>query len=61
MSAPVLRLKVRTDNAAFGDGPDRELELGRILRAVADQIEQGDEHRVIFDLNGNAVGDWTLR
>lgn len=64
MSAPVLRLRIKTDNAAFEDDA-RPLELARILRHVADQIEaqraEDGDHCVIFDANGNGVGEWALR
>jgi hypothetical protein len=36
----------------------------RILRAVADRIESGDEYqmfRTIFDANGNDVGRFALK
>lgn len=56
-----FQLYVHTDNAAFDD---QATELARILRLVADKIEQGEDYsmfRTIFDVNGNDVGRWALR
>ena len=46
------------DNAAFCDG-NREWEIARILRKIADQVENGKTDGVIHDLNGNRVGEWS--
>jgi len=46
-----------TDNAAFQDG-QKEYELARILRRVADEIEGGSTYGVMHDVNGNRVGTW---
>jgi hypothetical protein len=57
-----FQLHVNTDNAAFEDDPAPELV--RILRAVADRIESGDEYqmfRTIHDSNGNDVGRFALK
>lgn len=55
----MLEIKFRTDNAAFDDSP--EFETARILRKVADKIEQGlasGRYQNILDSNGNIVGTW---
>jgi hypothetical protein len=45
------------DNAAFCDG-NREWETARILRRIADEVENGRTEGVIHDVNGNRVGEW---
>lgn len=49
-------LNVKTDNAAFEDAPE---ELSRILREVADKVQAGYGSGVIFDVNGNRVGEFS--
>jgi hypothetical protein len=58
----MLTLKVATDNAAFEADLLTE-ECARILRAVAERIEDcgGLATGNIQDANGNHVGTWTLR
>lgn len=59
-----FKLSINCDNAAFCDdaGPTLQSavpEIARILRAVADRVEQGETcevHRNIKDINGNIVG-----
>jgi len=46
------------DNAAFQDG-NKEWEIARILRKIADQVENGQTEGVIHDVNGNRVGEWS--
>jgi hypothetical protein len=48
------------DNAAFDDFP--ESEIARILRSVADRVDDGDRDPggLIFDVNGNHVGEWNI-
>lgn len=48
-------LAVTTENAAFEDKP---YETARILREVADRIERGHDAGVIWDVNGNRVGEF---
>jgi hypothetical protein len=53
-------LSFNMDNAAFADGnhPD---EVARILRDIAARVgEQGDEYGIIYDYNGNVVGNWDM-
>lgn len=45
--------------AAFQDGDDG-VEMARILRRVADQIEDGFRRNVMLDINGNKVGTWSM-
>lgn len=48
-------------NAAFSEecGGDRRLETVRLLRKMADELEQGADHGVFHDINGNRVGEWS--
>lgn len=57
----MLIVKFDTDNAAF-DGDNLAPECARILRQIADRIEQGNvgNFRTILDCNGNDVGRWKL-
>jgi len=57
----MFTLKIETDNAAFSDG--RGAELARILRKLADKIEDADargDKGKVMDYNGNSVGTWEL-
>ena len=56
----MLKLKIKTDNQAF----DQEgQEVARILRGLADKLEQLDKFQEcqlpLRDLNGNTVGYYT--
>jgi hypothetical protein len=51
-------LKIDTGNAAFEDDPN--YELARILRAVADKVENGHADGRCYDINGNKVGSWAV-
>lgn len=56
-----FQIHIRTETAAFEDDPTREVT--RILREVADKIEQGEDASLsltIFDVNGNDVGRYKL-
>ena len=53
-------LTIKCDNAAFADGWCGT-EVARILCDVAQQVAEGleaEDHRLVFDVNGNSVGDW---
>jgi hypothetical protein len=55
----MLVIKIKTDNAAFGEGDDgdRCAEVARILQAYADKIERTqDLDQRLLDINGNTVG-----
>lgn len=51
----IIDIQMSNDAAQTGE------ELAEILRAVVSQIEQQDEGRPIFDLNGNKVGTWEYK
>ena len=50
-----ITIHIETDNAAFDDGYERP-EVARILRDIADKIEQHLNPEVIRDVNGNRCG-----
>lgn len=56
----IFQLNIDTDNAAFGDSQnERDVETARILRWVADRVEEGRDFsyfQMLFDINGNDVG-----
>ena len=62
----MFKLEIETDNDAFAN---RELEVARILRELAHQIEtvarsttlQRSLGSRVCDINGNVVGEWVLR
>lgn len=51
----MIRIEINTDNAAF-DGSDERTEIARILKTLADKIEQHHNPEVIMDVNGNRCG-----
>ena len=57
-----VEISISVDNAAFGNTyEDQAIEVGRILRKLADQIEGNPEVHYqdtvnLLDLNGNVVG-----
>lgn len=54
------RIEIKMDNAAFDDAPASE--LSRILRGVADDLENGvmPEQIRLADINGNRVGSFKI-
>lgn len=58
-------LNITTGNASFGDNEwEERAELSRILREVADRINNGDDigmFRNIKDIDGNIVGTFALK
>jgi hypothetical protein len=56
----LLHLKVKTGNSAF-EGDNKNIELARILRKVADEIEFGYYgENSIKDIKGNTVGEYRI-
>jgi hypothetical protein len=53
----MLKLTLHTHNAAFDD---ESTEVARILRELADKIEAGRTSGRLFDVNGNACGNWAF-
>ncbi len=69
-----FHLNMRCDSAAFHDEIEGdfkpEVEVARILRAVADKVMSGEfvihdnfgtSYETIFDVNGNDVGRFALK
>lgn len=54
----MFELRIDTGNAAFEDAPG--VELARLLREIADQVEGSPVPRAVRDANGNQVGAWRL-
>lgn len=56
------KITIKMDNAAFsmddGSGPAQGAELARMLRELADRIQDDPEPQGcnLFDVNGNRVG-----
>lgn len=50
----MFKIEIDMDNDAF-EG-DTEAEVARILRALAEDVENGDMERHLRDYNGNQVG-----
>ena len=59
----MFQLHIETGNAAFEDD-NRQAELARILRELADTMERGlsigSASGRVYDLNGNSAGSWEL-
>lgn len=61
-----FQLSFTCDNAAFDDD-NRDTEISRLLRDIAQKIEGGaiaelpGKFRSILDVNGNKVGEWRLQ
>jgi hypothetical protein len=65
-NVPTFRLTIRTDGAAFHDSADNSPsdELARLLRQIADRIEQSgtpSHYLTIHDINGNDCGRFALK
>jgi len=53
----MFKLKFETDNAAF-DGDDWDKEIARILKYIAEIVEEGRTYGPVFDSNSNDIGEW---
>jgi hypothetical protein len=40
---------------------DTSGELARILRKLADRVDEGADAGSLLDINGNIVGEWIIR
>ena len=56
----MFNLSINTQNAAFEDGA--EYEIARILREIADKVENAGAESAanVLDYNGNRVGRYSL-
>jgi hypothetical protein len=54
-----ITIMLKTDNAAFDDhgNGNRAAEVARILRRLADDVENGTVPENLRDINGNHVGN----
>lgn len=55
----MVKIEIRTGGAAFDDG-NLEYEVARILRKIANQIENGSTSGAAMDINGNKVGTYEV-
>jgi hypothetical protein len=55
----MLKLEMETDGDSFAED-EFPHECARIMRDVARRIQDGQDSGAILDINGNAVGRWTL-
>ena len=53
-----LSLEIKTDDAAAQDDPQGEIV--RCLRGLIDAVECGLSYAVLYDSNGNKIGECTL-
>ena len=59
----MFNLTIKTRNAAFYPGDEDIVpyeETVRILRVAADKLERLQPYAVLFDINGNIVGEYEL-
>lgn len=54
-----LKVTINSTNAAFDTWP--EIETSRLLREIADKVEQSAQGGPVIDINGNKVGEWSYR
>lgn len=54
----MFKIEIETGNAAFED--DRNMELARILRQIAERLENGENAGRVLDINGNKVGSFEI-
>lgn len=52
------KINITMDNAAFRDEP--ATELARILRRLAEAVEDGSSDQDLLDYNGNTVGRFRI-
>lgn len=51
-----FKVTIATDNAAFMEEDDPRPETARILRELADRLDNGADTYILHDANGNTVG-----
>lgn len=52
----MFELTIKTENDAFTEG--EAMEVGRILRRVAERVEESRRAGALMDTNGNVVGEF---
>mgnify|MGYP006264924941 CR=1 FL=1 len=59
-----FKITFNTENAAFDDDlqdgsvDNSEAEVNRILNVIRHQVLSGLNQGLIWDINGNTIGDW---
>ena len=53
-----MKIEFETSNAAFDEYGT--YEVIRILDEIGRKLDNGYDHGVIIDINGNKVGEWSL-
>ena len=53
-----MKIEFETSNAAFDEYGT--YEVIRILDEIGRKLDNGYDHGVIMDINGNKVGEWSL-
>lgn len=59
-----LKIEVKSGDAAMSDTYEGRNEMARILRQVAEHLDNGadaQEPRPLHDYNGNKCGHWSLK
>ena len=54
----MFKMEFKTGNAAFEDYAEQE--ISRILKEIADKVENGSTGGKVRDINGNTIGEWDL-
>jgi hypothetical protein len=52
----VFKIRIDSEDAAMQDNP--RAEVARMLADVRNKIMRGDDCGIIYDVNGNSVGDF---
>ena len=57
-----MEINFKTSNSAFDEEcrGSLEYETIRILKEICEKVENGHDHGVIMDINGNEIGSWKL-
>ena len=56
---PKFSVEFDIENAAFAEG-NAGAETARILRRIAERLEDGEDSGACVDINGNQVGWWSI-
>lgn len=54
-----MSMRIDSDNAAFEEDSGA-VEVARLVRQIADRIDQGEREGKLLDLNGNTVGEFLV-
>lgn len=60
----MLKIEIKTGNAAYSDGDELtdegRLNLAANLKVIANMIANGENGGAVMDINGNKVGKWEV-